>query len=484
MPVILQNFDASFATLANRRDFLAFLGAGALISAAEPLLGQDPETANAVSPREFGIDIPPGTITPGGGRRVLTDDQEGKPVVAKLHVEVGDQRIALLPDGELVPRSAMAAPFTERPFVPIAKADLAKRLLVGKLAKHKTKESKRYLYLYNTSETFALATQKILESMFPGIAAFYEAQGLGNKSVELPLVVIMFKTEEEFQNFRRMPPGVMAYYNVVSNQVVLYEESKLAKLSPDLAIAQAISTIAHEGVHQILHNLGVQQRLSVWPMWLSEGLAEYFAPTTVGKGLAWKGADQINDFRMFELDAYLKSHSETAANGRLIADTVSSAKLTSSGYASAWALTLFLAKTEKAAFNRYVAEMSKLGPLEGNWQITGRGYIPANLTAFQKHFGGDLSDLETRLIKYLKRLPYDDPFAALPHFAALVASTVDGKPRRDASVFISNEKAEHWLRDTVASLPEDARGKAQSAVRQFANRTLAERAVNEFLRSR
>src|SRR5436309_1049105 len=77
---------------------------------------------------------------------------------------------------------------------------------------------------------------------------------------------------------------------------------------PDLALGQAISTIAHEGVHQILHNIGVQRRMSVWPMWLSEGLAEFFAPTTVDGKLRWKGPGQVNDLRMFELEEYVRGN--------------------------------------------------------------------------------------------------------------------------------------------------------------------------------
>lgn len=469
------------STCWNRRSFLVSATALTVASTTAPLWAQ---TAAEIDPRDFGFEIPPGKLTPGGTQRVQTNDRDGQPVVARLHVSVGENRIVLLPDGELVARSAAEAQPTDRPFVPLTKAEMARRLLVDKLADFKSKESRRYLYLYNTSENFATATSKILESMVGPITEFYERQGLADKSADLPLVVIMFRTEEEFQRYRRMPPGVVAYYNVLNNQVVMYEESKLAGLKPELAIQQSISTIAHEGVHQILHNIGVQQRLSVWPLWLAEGLAEYFAPTSVGKNLSWKGAGKVNDLRMYELEVYLKAHGGGTPNGQMIVDTVSSAQLTSSGYASAWALTMYLSKAEKASFNRYVAEMSKLGPLEGNWKVTGRGFIPANLAAFQKHFGSDMPALEGKLTTYLKSLPYVDPFAEWPHFAAMVATTPDGKGKREANVFHSSSMAERWVRDIVAKLPEDARSKAQSAIRAYANRGLAQRAATEFLKGK
>ncbi len=415
---------------------------------------------------------------------MTTTDAEGNSVVAKLHVDVGEHRLVMLPDGQLVTRTNAEAPLTERPFVAIEKEELTKRLQTGKLENFKTKESRRYLYLYNTSENFALVTSRILESMFPGIASYYENLRLGAKTVDVPLVVLMFRTEQEFQDYRRMPPGVVAYYNVLTNHVVMYEESKLFRIKPELGIQQSLSTIAHEGVHQILHNIGVQQRLSVWPLWLSEGLAEYFAPTTLGKRLQWKGAGQVNDLRMYELENYLKARSSSTPSGQMIQHTVGAARLTSTGYASAWALTTYLAKLERAKFNRYVAEVSQLGPLEGDRNTVGRGLIAENIANFKKSFGDDTAALEKKLVAYLKRLPYDDPFAEWPHYAAFVTYTLDGKPKREANIFHVAEMADKWQRETLANLPAGARDGADAALREYPNRPFAERAATEFLRGR
>src|SRR5690606_16116429 len=225
------------------------------------------------------------------------------------------------------------------------------------------------------------------------------------------------------------------------------------------------------------------QRLSRWPMWLSEGLAEYFAPPTVGKRLQWKGPGQVNDLRMHELERYLKGRDGDTPNGEMISHTVCAARLTSTGYASAWALTSFLASKERAKFNKLVADVSKLGPLEGT-RIIGAGLIPENMTAFKEHFGDDLGALEERLVAYLKKLPYVDPFKEWPHFAAFILATVDGRPHREANIFHSPQAAEKWQREVVEKLPANARDNAQSSVQMFPNRLYAERAAANFLRSR
>ena len=58
-------------------------------------------------------------------------------------------------------------------------------------------------------------------------------------------------------------------------------------------------TVAHEGAHQILSNIGVQPRPSSWPLWLIEGLAEHGATTVNSKkGIMWSGMGAINSLHM------------------------------------------------------------------------------------------------------------------------------------------------------------------------------------------
>src|SRR3712207_2950682 len=72
-----------------------------------------------LNPRTFGFDIPPGKLYEVEGERVVTNNEQGEPVVARTHVRIGDHRIVMLPDGELVARKPGMAEPTERPFEPI-----------------------------------------------------------------------------------------------------------------------------------------------------------------------------------------------------------------------------------------------------------------------------------------------------------------------------------------------------------------------------
>lgn len=344
-------------------------------------------------------------VKPGDGRRVLVKvDYESAPVVAKVHFQVEDELGVILPDGQFTDVLARDATPTERPFQAISKDALAKRLLEGDFSKgdFQTKQTKRFLYIYNTSETFYIGTSRILETMYPGLFAYCKKQKLDVRDPDVPLVVIMFRTKNEFDAFKKMPDGVVAYYSGLTNQVVMYEQSRLSQVAPEIAVKLAISTVAHEGVHQILQNIGVQQRLSRWPMWISEGLPEYFSPTELGANIRWKGVGTVNDLRMRELETYVRVKQDSVRPGETILATVRSQNLTSTGYASAWALTHFLASRKQANFVAYLQEVSKLGPLE-TWSPD------EGEAKFMKHFGGKLDELEGAELIHLRGLPYVDP---------------------------------------------------------------------------
>ncbi len=437
--------------------------------------------AKSLDPHLFGLPIPPGPIAAQPPRKVLTADQDGDSVVAQVRVQVGDYRIVLLPDGVLAARAVQDTTETNRAFEPLSKDAIAKRLTNSLPNGFRVKQTVRYLYVYDCSELFAEATSRILETMFRGVDGYMRAQKLNVQPPETPLVVIIFRTEAEFQRYRQMPMDVVAYYDVLSNRTVMYEETKLWQIKPDLARQQAISTIAHEGAHQILHNIGVQQRLSQWPMWLNEGLAEFLAPTTMDRQMKWKEVGQVNDLRMFELEQYIQGRAVENADGQLVAQTIGAARLTSTGYAAAWALTHYLAKYQREEFHRFLRDTSRLGPLTSTGHIVPPGVIPENVRLFKDRFGEDLAELERRLLLHLKRQPYVDPFAEWPHFAALISVPVGRRLRREANVFHTPEQAEKWCRECLEQVTAEQRNSATTAVRPFPNRLLAEQHARRWL---
>ena len=454
---------------------LGFVSGGWGKIAAEPV-------GRTVDIRAYGIDIPPGVVQLGENRVVQTRDRYGQMVNGRVHLNVGDYRIVLLPDGQLVPRHQRESVITEGAFSSADMTKLGAQLVQHEFPGFKFRKSVHYLYVYNTSEEFASATGKILEKMTPGIIGYMNNLGLEVHVPEVPLVVVMFRTEAEFHQYRELPPGLIANYHTLTNRVVMFEESRLTQVKPDLALKQKINTIAHEGVHQLLHNTGVQARMSAWPMWITEGIAEYLSPTSTGKYMRWKGAGQVNDFRMAELERFLSTSTKvTQSPGDWLTETVLASRLDSNGYASAWALTHYLAKTRRVPFNGYMQALQKLGPLDGGYRVVPDGTIPRHRELYAKFFDNDFADTETRLKTYLTRLPYQDPFIDWPHVSVVIGYVVNGRLQKRGGVFHNQQIAKQWIDKTILELEWDPK-ETKSEMKNFNNRVLAERYVRSVLR--
>jgi hypothetical protein len=363
-----------------------------------------------ISPRTFGFEGSAGGVRyPNPRENYIVRDGAGNEIVAKLHVEVDSRRIVLMPDGSLQERLFGETMPTDRRFISINKKALATRL-AAKFPDFRIDPSHRHVFVSNTSPAFAETTQRVLESMMKGVSTYAKAQRITTREPPAPLVVIMFRTEAEFQAYRRVPRGVVAYYDPITNHVVLYEESQLMRVRPQLGIQQSLSTISHEGAHQILHNIGVQQRLSRWPLWLSEGMAEYFAPTELGRRLTWSGAGKLNNMRMYEIENFLRKQ-PGLTDGKVVRETVGAANLTSTGYAFAWSLVHHLAKNDRSKFHQMVRRTSKLQPLESVHAFPSRSaFCPENVTVFEEYFPDGLDKIEQQMVDHLKKQPYRNPF--------------------------------------------------------------------------
>lgn len=451
----------------------------ALPLAAQTTAEDVPVPVPQVNPEDVGLVIPSGPVKPGDGRRVLVQAAGfAEPVVGRVHVEAGNRLIVLLPDGRLHSLVSRDATATDRPFQPLTMAEMTAQL-AGSFPNFKTRNTKRFLYIYNSSEQFYLGTSRILETMYPALLAYCKRQKIGVHDPEMPLVVVMFKTREDWARYSgalELGDGVVAYYDTVSNRVVMYEKSDLVDVAPELAFKDAVSTIAHEGVHQILHNIGVQQRLSRWPMWISEGLPEYFAPTDVGARVRWKGVGLTNDLRMRSLDAMLRQVRLPApGSGDSVIKTVVTAEgLSAVGYAWSWALTHYLAERRKTAFYAYLLEISKLGPLE-------RQRTDAALELFIKHFGSDFAALDAAVVQHLKSLPYVDPIENMTHYVVMIEVPDAVGISRRVGLTASPAAIKQLQQDVLAQVPTSLHARARFSIQAFPTRSAAQQQAARLL---
>lgn len=378
-------------------------------------------------------------------RRVRVEVDDGRVVVARVH-GAADSPVVLLPDGSLGWPNGMV--YTDEPFRPMTADQLADGLKEGPYRHFGLIRTEHYLIFHTSTPEFARKTGLLLESLYKGLLRKFRELDLPVHEAEFPLVAVVFRNENEFRERREVAKDVQAYYEVLSNQIFLFESRDPEMETPRMAAMRKPQSVAHEGTHQILMNIGIQARLARWPAWLTEGLAEYCAPTTT-KGRDWAGFALPNPFHITTLRELEDTIALQGRGNRLIRNKVGRApdrctvielarleELTPTDYALAWGLTHFLATRRHDEFVSYLRMMSQVLPLATD--------SPRQTDEiFRRAFGNDMVGLGQQLGRHLANLPRPDP---MPYYAVMFEQILDdGTVRRGTMVSQSPMVIRQWL---------------------------------------
>ena len=467
----------------------------------QPAVESDPVTADqppapivpappAANPAQETQPAPATTAEPAtepekeSAKCVRVRDDDGVVRVARLH---GGPKstVVMLPDGRLAWTKGELA-FTQEPFVPATADEMADSLYAGPFRDFALERTDNYLLFYQSTPAFAQASGNLLESLLKGLLTQLRAKGFAVDEPEFPLVAVIFRDEAAFRAYRGVPKDVRAYYDVVSNHIVFYQTSASDEEAPDVAARRRPQTVAHEGTHQLLQNVGVQPRLASWPMWLVEGLAEFFAPTTVGKDGSWDGGNKINPFHMATLrdlqDPLTYQLSGVGArferNQRPLAIPTVQALVTSENlspidYALAWALTYYLVNARGDAFIDYLKQMSQIEPLA---VISPSEHLAAFCRAFRVA-PANLPRLDRQINRFLSGLK---GYETLAYFAVTFEQPLGrGVVKRSALVSQSPARIRQWIDEVTDpdgapprwhAFPYPNKTRARYAAEQWINR--------------
>jgi hypothetical protein len=220
-----------------------------------------------------------------------------------------------------------------------------------------------------------------------------------------------------------------------------------------------------------LQNIGVHARLSEWPLWLVEGLAEYCSPPAMTKrGASWGGLGQVNPLHMATINDLNDSSppavrgasrtragraTRTSAAERLVTRT----DLSPTDYALSWALTHYLATKRSDDFITFLKWLSQRAPLQERSPTD-------HLADFRAAFGGDLLRLDKSVAAHLAKLKY----APVPYWAVIFQQPLNhGGIRRSAFVSQSPAMIRQWIEQ--ASAPDG--GPSSWDFQAFPSRTRA-----------
>ncbi len=410
--------------------------------------------------------------------RFKVRDQFDQCVVARLHGQYRDKTTLILPDGQLGTPNRLVP--TDEPFKPVSSSEL--ELLLhendGPYADYPLLKTDHYLIFFKSTHAFAEDSARLLEDLYRGLIDKFRRYNFPVHESEFPLVAVIFATEADFRAHKKVDPQVRAYYEYWTNRIFFFQKSERDAFEPKVAALLKPQTVAHEGTHQILSNIGVQPRLNAWPPWLVEGLAEYCATTVMTKkGIMWSGVAKINSLHMATIRELEDPLSNARRPARKESDSPSEAlllkaSLSPTDYALAWALTHYLAQKRGPEFVKYVNAMRQIPPLEPR--------TPAeNLADFRKYFTEPPARLDKRLSDYIQNVAQKRPYDPLYYYTVVFVQPLgNGTMRRAATFSQSPQIIQEWVQQMTSPTGDYPSWE----VKPWPTRAAAEKAAQDWMR--
>ncbi len=300
----------------------------------------------------------------------------------------------------------------QQPFQRLTADEMAAHLLKETGAGFRIHRTDNFLICSDASDLYTDFCSRLLQKVATEYHEFFEGSDVRVQDAPADLPVIIFRNSETFQAFAKQQhpttdfSDVPGYYSVRDNQTLIAAVSgdrefrTRSQLLRELRKnTRQIETIVHEAIHQLAFNTGLQVRYADNPLWLSEGLAVYFEHAARRGAELWTQPGGVNRI-------HLPGFKAASASGRLrlpLSQLISSdaafrsADQLADAYAESWALTYYLVRSDRQAFDRYLSALQNRKPLETVDATT-------RLREFEAATGTSLADIEERLVKYMSRV--------------------------------------------------------------------------------
>lgn len=258
--------------------------------------------------------------------------------------------------------------------------------------------TQHFIVIYDTTDSYAYWCATLLEKVARTYARFVSYASFVDDGKYDPMIVVIFSKKEdyeaylkkvggsEFANAENLPVGAYALH---VNRAIFYdmtgeERKKVANKEGDKRTVEEvakevlanpdgpdnISTVIHEGTHQVSYNFGLFSRTGQNPAWATEGLAMLFGMQSGDeKDGGWKVVDEkaktitfpINEpyLRLFQL--YVK----TTTDEQPVKKCVGLEKIRGEepcAYPVSWALFYYLYLYYPKQLGEYLANSAMMQP--------------------------------------------------------------------------------------------------------------------------
>ena len=277
----------------------------------------------------------------------------------------------------------------------------------------KVLHTENYVIAYQTEPAFAKWIAELYEKRLISEFEKFSKKKLRYElsDSKFPLAVVVFGSRPEYDRYATRElgtdPGTMiAHYSQMTNRIAMYDltfdlgDGDKARKLDDVLLEPAaipmVTTIIHEATHQLMFNRGMQARLGDAPLWLNEGMANWFETPDLKNKNGWRRPGMINSLRLARVKAFIPNRPADSLETLVSGDSRFGNEGAFDAYAESWALVYFLLKHRRNEFCDYLKAVSSKQP-------GGKVDAETRLNEFTKHFG-NLKKLDRAFLKYVNKL--------------------------------------------------------------------------------
>ncbi|MDO5309932.1 MAG: DUF1570 domain-containing protein [Planctomycetia bacterium] len=258
--------------------------------------------------------------------------------------------------------------------------------------------TKHFVFIYDTSDDYALWTSYLCENVEDAYERFVKYLGIGMSELTEPMVVIIFARKADFDDYmtahmsdfkNRKNKPIGCYFSGpnrsvqfdstgLEEQLGAVEQSKerLSKKKRQERFREAVaeilarpesenfvSVLIHETTHQVSYNRGMFCRTGRNPTWAIEGLAMLFEPPCgEPKDGGWKVENDfpINRQRVREFQAFARTNKDPSVVRRVAtAEEINGDE--AGAYPVSWALFAYLLTYYPKQLSQYLQDNMAVG---------------------------------------------------------------------------------------------------------------------------
>ncbi len=332
---------------------------------------------------------------------VRVDTDKGAVTGKLMHWDT-KQFILLGRDGQLLDFDialAEKSPRFDKPFEPYSHVEFKSQLEKEFGGRYEVTGTGHYMVVHPKGQRKLWSDR--FENLYRELTHYFSTRRIPVNRPEYPLVAIVFESRGEFEDYMsntgvNMGFSLAGFYAFKSNRIALFDST-----GGDDSIDWRYNaeTIVHEAAHQTAYNIGVHNRFTPPPQWLSEGIGTLFEAKGIYAASEFReledriNREQVENFRQEFPDGI----SAESLAGIVSDDSVFRAN-TKAAYAFSWAFTFMVAEKQPRLLSEYLQVTANKKP------FTNVG-PDERVNDFQSVFGDDMRMVATRLNRFVKDLP-------------------------------------------------------------------------------